>query len=173
MLDHIRQLLTGQSLEVGPLPDITFSPIGVIRNRISQPVPHGWENTTSYILLYPDLADTLLGLDSYSHLLVLFWMHQIPENILGSKLRLHPMDNTQLPLQGILATRSQMRSNPIGVTVVPLLGIKDTVIRVRGLDAIDGTPVIDIKPYIPHYDAMSEARVPGWVEGICRTETQT
>lgn len=169
MLDRIRQLLTGQPPEVGPLPDIALKPIGVVRNRIRQPMPRGWEDVTSRIRLYPDLAAALLGLDGYSHLLVLFWMHRIPDDVRGSKQRLHPMDNPQFPLQGVLATRSQIRFNPIGVTTVPILGIEGTVIRVRGLDAIDGTPVLDIKPYVPHHDAVAAARVPGWVEGSRET----
>ena len=62
---------------------------------------------------------------------------------------------------GILATRSQLRPNHLGVAAVPLLGVEGTVVRVRGLDAIDGTPVLDLKPYLPQYDSHPEATIPG------------
>ena len=67
------------------------------------------------------------------------------------------------PLQGVLATRSQIRFNPILVTSVRLLGVKGNVLRVKGLDAIDGTPVLDVKPYIPRFDSVPEAMTPEWV----------
>ena len=79
--------------------------------------------------------------------------------------RIHPRGDPQYPLQGVLATRSQRRPNAIGVAVVPLLRRRRNVLRVRGLDAIDGTPLLDIKPYIPHYDSVADARVPDWVKG--------
>ena len=118
---------------------------------------------TSRIVVRPELADALLGLERYSHVLVLFWPHRVPADVIGSKHRLHPRDDPANPLQGVLATRSQIRFNPILVTAVRLLGVKGNVLRVRGLDAIDGTPVLDIKPYVPYFDSVPDAAVPGWV----------
>jgi tRNA (Thr-GGU) A37 N-methylase len=76
---------------------------------------------------------------------------------------MHPRDDESYPLMGVLATRSQIRPNPLLLTPVRLLGIKGTTLKVRGLDAIDGTPVLDIKPYLPFADAVPEAQVPEWV----------
>ena len=163
MLDRLRRLLS-RSQEPPPLADITLRPIGVVRNRVKEPTSHGWEEGTSRVVLRRELAAALLGLDSYSHVYVLFWPHQIPEEIRGSKPRLHPLDDPANPLQGVLATRSQIRFNPILASAVPLLKVKGNVLHVRGLDAVDGSPVLDVKPYIPHHDSIPEARVAQWVD---------
>ncbi|MDO8616645.1 MAG: tRNA (N6-threonylcarbamoyladenosine(37)-N6)-methyltransferase TrmO [Dehalococcoidia bacterium] len=138
-------------------------PIGVVRNAVKQPRPEGWQNVVSRIVIRPDLADALLGLDGYSHLIVVFWPHLVPDDVRGSKHRLHPRDDERNPLMGVLATRSQIRFNPLLVTAVRLLAVKGNVLRVRGLDAVNGTPVLDVKPYLPRFDAISEAQVPQWV----------
>lgn len=160
MLERIRRLFSRLPEE---LPEITLRPIGVVRNGVRETRPFGWEEVTSRILLRPELADALLGLEGYSHIFVLFWPHRVPAEVRGSKHRLHPLDDPQNPLQGVLATRSQIRFNPICLTAVPLLGVKGNVLWVRGLDAVDGTPVLDVKPYIPYYDAIPDGRVPDWV----------
>ncbi len=164
MLERVRRLFPRGGEPAFPeLPDVTLRPIGVVRNGVHDTVQRDWREVTSRIVLRPELADALLGLDTYSHVFVLFWPHQVPDAVRGSKHRLHPVDDPQFPLQGVLATRSQIRFNPILVTVVPLLGVKGNVLRVRGLDAVDGTPVLDIKPYVPFYDAVPDAKVPPWV----------
>lgn len=162
MLDRLRRLFS-RAPEPPPLADITLRPMGVVRNRIKEPMSHGWEEVTSRIVLRRELAEALLGLDGYSHIQVLFWPHQVPDEVRGSKPRLHPRDDPANPLQGILATRSQIRFNPILVSVVPLLAVKANVLHVRGLDAVDGSPVLDVKPYIPHHDSIREVKVPQWV----------
>ena len=160
----IRRLFQRPASEIPELPEITLRPIGVVRNAVKEPQPPGfdWSHVKSRILIRPDLVDSLLGLDSYSHVKVLFWPHLVPAEVIGSKHRLHPRDDPENPLQGILATRSQIRFNPILVTAVPLLSVKGDAVRVRGLDAIDGTPVLDIKPYFPHFDSIPDARVAEW-----------
>jgi tRNA-Thr(GGU) m(6)t(6)A37 methyltransferase TsaA len=162
MLDRLRRIFS-RSPEPPPPADITLRPIGVVRNRVKKPMSHGWEEVRSRIVLRRELAEALLGLDGYSHVHVLFWPHQIPDEVRGSKPRLHPQDDPANPLQGVLATRSQIRFNPILSSVVPLLAVKGNVLQVRGLDAVDGSPVLDVKPYIPHHDSIPEARVPQWV----------
>ena len=167
MLQRLRRLFAGSSSdEPPPLPDVTLRPIGVVRNRVKQPMAGGWEDVESRIVLRPELEEALLGLDGYSHVTVLFWPHLIPDEVRGSKPRLHPMDDPANPLQGVLATRAQIRPNPILLTAVPLLSVEANVLRVRGLDAIDGTPVLDVKPYVPRYDSVPEATVPQWVTDL-------
>ncbi|MEX0801004.1 MAG: tRNA (N6-threonylcarbamoyladenosine(37)-N6)-methyltransferase TrmO [Dehalococcoidia bacterium] len=164
MLDRLRRIISGPAtVEPPPLDEITLRPIGVVRNSVKEPMSGGWENVKSRIVLRPELADALLGLDQYSHIQVLFWPHLIPEEVRGSKPRLHPMDDPANPTQGVLATRAQIRYNPILLSVVPLEKVDGNVLRVRGLDAVDGSPVLDIKPYIPPYDAVAEATVPEWI----------
>lgn len=162
-MQNIRRFFSPKP-EVPPdIPNISIKPIGVVRNRVREPISQGWQEVVSRIIVRPELEEALLGLDTYSHIWVLFWPHLIPERIRGSKPRLHPRDDSQYPMQGILATRSQIRFNPLLTSPVPLLSVRRNVIRVRGLDAVDQSPVLDIKPYIPHHDAIPDARVPGWV----------
>jgi len=162
MFDAIRRLLSRER-RVPELPEIVLRPVGVVRNGVRDTGSGAWEDVVSEIVVRPEVEDALLGLDTYSHVLVLFWPHRVPEEVRGSKHRLHPRDDPANPLQGVLATRSQIRFNPVLVTPVRLLGVKGNVLRVRGLDAIDGTPVLDVKPYIPQIDCVPEATVPEWV----------
>ena len=168
MLSRVRRLFSRPDLPFPDLPAVMMRPIAVVRNSVKEPRPPGfdWGGVVSRITVRPELTDALLGLETYSHLKVLFWPHLVPANVLGSKHRLHPRDDPQNPVQGILATRSQIRFNPILVTAVPLLSVKGDTLTVRGLDAIDGTPVLDIKPYFPHFDSIAEAKVPSWVTQV-------
>ena len=163
MLGRVRRLFSRRREDLPELPEITLRPIGVVRNTVKRPMPHGWEDVRSSVVLRPELAEALLGLDGYSHIWVLFWPHLVPEDVRGSKPTLHPMDDPANPLQGVLATRAQIRFNPILVSPVRLLKVDGNVLRVKGLDAVDGSPVLDVKPYIPYFDAIAEAEVPQWV----------
>lgn len=171
MLKRFRSLFARAEEPFPELPDVVLHPIGVVRNNVKESQPPGfdWSSVTSRIMIRPELADALLGLETYSHLNVLFWPHLIPADVIGSKHRLHPRDDPQNPLQGILATRSQIRFNPILVTAVPLLAVKRNTVTVGGLDAVDGTPVLDIKPYVPHFDSVPDARVPEWLTQQAQT----
>jgi len=163
MLGRVRRLFSRRREDLPELPEITLRPIGVVRNTVGRPMPRGWEDVRSSVVLRPELAEALLGLDGYSHIWVLFWPHLVPEEVRGSKPTLHPMDDPANPLQGVLATRAQIRFNPILVSPVRLLKVDGNVLRVKGLDAVDGSPVLDVKPYIPQHDSIPEAEVPRWV----------
>ncbi len=147
----------------GPLAPITLEPIGVVRSPVKHPRPHGWEDMEARIVLRRGLAPALVGLEGFSHIFVLFFMHQVPPKMRGVSLQAPPADDGSMPLRGIFATRSQLRPNPLGLTVCLLLRVRGHVLWVRGLDAIDGTPVLDIKPYLPPYDAVAQATMPPWV----------
>jgi tRNA-Thr(GGU) m(6)t(6)A37 methyltransferase TsaA len=101
-------------------------------------------------------------LQEFSHALVVFWMHEAPA---PAAMRRRPQGRADMPEIGILAQRARHRPNPIGITAVELLGVEGCKVSVRGLDAIDGTPVLDIKPYFPQYDKR-EARTPAWVSRL-------
>jgi len=142
-------------------PAMSLKAIGFVSNGIKQPIRHGWREVVSEITINRELTEALDGLEEYSHIIVLYWMHQLPE---GRKLALkvHPMGNQELPLTGRFATRSPSRPNPVGQATVRLLERRGNTLKVKGLDAIDGTPVIDIKPYIPGYDSAADAKAPRW-----------
>jgi tRNA-Thr(GGU) m(6)t(6)A37 methyltransferase TsaA len=89
-------------------------------------------------------------------------MHKLPPSQ-RSIIKVHPKGNHNLPLVGVFASRSPARPNPIGITTVKLLERRENVLKVTGMDAIDGTPVLDIKPYIPGDDSSTEAKTPGWL----------
>jgi tRNA-Thr(GGU) m(6)t(6)A37 methyltransferase TsaA len=165
VLARVRRLLQRPREDAPYLPSVTVEPIGVVRNSI--PVPQAydfdWRKVESRIIVRAELTDALLDLDGYSHILVLFWPHLVPGDVRGSKPQLHPLDDERNPLQGILATRSQIRFNPVLVTAARLLAVKRNVVRVSGLDAVDGSPVIDIKPYIAYFDSVQEATIPEWL----------
>ena len=163
MLDRIRRAVKRTPEEFPDLPDVTLLPIGVVSNKIKEPMPDGWADIESRIVIRPELEPMLLNLGEYSHIIVLFWPHQVPDDVRGSKPQLHPRDDDKYALMGVLSTRSQIRPNPVLTSPVPLLEVKGNILRVRGLDAIDGTPVLDVKPYLPHYDSIPDARVPDWV----------
>jgi tRNA-Thr(GGU) m(6)t(6)A37 methyltransferase TsaA len=110
------------------------------------------------------LEDALLGLADYSHLIVVGWLDRIPE-ALRARLQAYPAGDERLPLQGALALRGGARPNPIAVTVCRLLAVEGSTLRVEGLDLVDGTPVLDVKPYIAHYDSFPKATIPKWARG--------
>ena len=141
---------------------MNLKPIGVVRNGIQEPIRHGWMERVSEVVIDAGLAPALDSIDESSHLIILYWMHRLP----GGRtlpLRVHPMGNPERQLVGRLATRSPSRPNPVGQAVVQLLERRGNILKVKGLDAIDGTPVIDIKPYIPKYDSAPNAKVPEWL----------
>jgi tRNA-Thr(GGU) m(6)t(6)A37 methyltransferase TsaA len=114
----------------------------------------------SQIIINDNLAQALEGIDGFSHVFVIFWMSQIPEDK-RMILKVHPRGRMDMPLLGVFATRTNLRSNPIGLTLVELLKVEGTTLTVRGLDAFDGTPILDIKPF-DSWDNAEKARVPEW-----------
>ncbi len=134
-----------------------LQPIGVVRSPVKGKESRDFESVVSTVVVKDEFAEALDGVEEFSHIVVLFWFH-LSES--PSSLRVHPRRDTTNPLKGIFATCSPVRPNPIGMTVVRLLERRGNELRVQGLDAIDGTPVLDIKPYIP-FDGAAE--VPPWV----------
>ena len=142
-----------------------MTPIGYVQNSIESPRDTGWGEVESAIIIDEDLTPALEGLSDFSHLVVVFWMHGAKP---PSVLRRRPQGREDLPEVGLLAQRSKHRPNAIGVTAVELKGVKDNGITVKGLDAINGTPVLDVKPYYPQYDCREGASVPGWVNELMK-----
>lgn len=132
-----------------------------MRNDIKEPLREGWGTVVSELILDASLEESTEGLEQFSHIIVVFWMHKVPcERDIPTKV--HPRGRQDLPLVGLFATRAPFRPNPIGMSVVRLLECQGNVLKVEGLDAIHGTPVIDIKPYLPR-DSVFDAIFPQWV----------
>ncbi len=148
--------LFGMGGQLVPREPVSMAPIAVVRNTVFDPRPDGWENVRSDLIFRDDLLDAIDGLDEFSHVIVVFACHRVPDAARTQRL--------VSPGRGILATRSQLRPNSLGVAVVPLVRRRRNILRVMGLDAIDGTPILDIKPYLPRYDSALEARIPDWAQ---------
>ena len=147
--------------------DIVLRPIGKVRNSIRVLRREGWDSVISEIVLKPEYVEALDGVEDYSHLFIFFWITRIPPSRRGM-MKIHPKSREDLPLVGIFATRTQYRPNPIGLTLVEVLGRKKNVLQVRGLDAIRGTPVLDIKPISPAKEFPQRTRVPAWYHRLWR-----
>ncbi len=163
--DLLRRLTERRHPEPFPgLPPIPVEPIGWVRTDVAEPDRHDWSGVRSAIVLRPELAEALDGLAGFSHVIVICWLDRVTEAE-RRLLRVHPAGDSTRPARGVLALRTHHRPNPIGVSVVRLEGVEGAVVRVRGLDAADRTPVLDLKPYVPHYDSVPEARLPDWALG--------
>ena len=145
------------------LPAISLKTIGIVRNKVRQAPkpPYDWNKVVSEIEIDQSLTEALDNLDEFSHIIVFYWMHKVTTEQLPTKV--HPRGKRELPLVGLFATRSPNRPNPIGKATVRLIKREGNVLKVKGLDATDGSPVIDIKPYLPRYDSVARAKVPRWV----------
>jgi tRNA-Thr(GGU) m(6)t(6)A37 methyltransferase TsaA len=136
--------------------------IGVVYNDVKEATDHAWGAVVSEIVLDETLTDGLDGIEGFSHLLILFWMHRAAEAE-PVRMRRRPQGREDMPEVGIFAQRARHRPNPIGVAAVQLLRREKNRLFVQGLDAIHGTPVVDVKPYVPAFDAVDSPRVPEWI----------
>jgi tRNA-Thr(GGU) m(6)t(6)A37 methyltransferase TsaA len=137
-------------------PEIQVHPIG----RVTR------QNDRSVIEIRPELAAALEGLEGFSHVWVLYWFHENDRPEERAILKVHPRRDPTNPLTGVFATRSPMRPNLIALTCCRIVSVKKNILEVEGLDAREGSPVLDLKPYIPYSDALPEAKVPWWVNKI-------
>ncbi|RLI03984.1 tRNA (N6-threonylcarbamoyladenosine(37)-N6)-methyltransferase TrmO [Candidatus Bathyarchaeota archaeon] len=140
--------------------------IGTVKSPVTEAVDMNWGEVISEIVLEPEYAPGLLGLEDFSHLMVLTFLHEAEYNP-EKHLRRHPQERQEMPLLGIFAQRARHRPNRIGVTAVEIVEVTDNSVKVHALDAIDGTPVIDIKPYVPVYD-KKDATIPEWMEKMMK-----
>ena len=138
-----------------------MTPIGVVRSTRAQAEDDNWDSETSSIdLIQPFSERALMGLTDFSHCLVVYVFDKAAWD--ESKMSRHPRGNKDWPEVGILAQRAKDRPNRIGVTVCRVVSVDGSVLHLEGLDAIDGTPVIDIKPYMAEFDARGDVRQPTW-----------
>ncbi len=141
---------------------IQYRSIGVIHTPFIEPKgtpiqPRRSGGARGTIELDPDLADGLADLDGFSHIVVLYHLHRSE----GYRLKVVPyLDDVE---RGVFATRAPRRPNPIGLSVVRLERIEGNTLHIRDVDMLNGTPVLDIKPYVPTFDESIEFRT-GWLE---------
>jgi tRNA-Thr(GGU) m(6)t(6)A37 methyltransferase TsaA len=119
------------------------------------------EKDWAKIRIYPEYCSGLKGIEEFSHLIVLYWLHLCGEKERRTLL-VYPRKHTVNVLTGVFACRSPARPNPVGLCVVELLEKKGNTLVVKGLDAFEKSPVIDIKPYVPKTDSVEKARTPEW-----------
>ena len=146
-------------------PELRVRAIGAVRCSVREPVDLDWGQVESRVVLEPVYRAGLRGLGEFSHVLVVAWLHGAAFDPARHLVR-RPRGLAEMPEVGIFAQRAKDRPNPIGVSVVRLVAVEPDGIRVRGLDAIDGTPVLDLKPHFPAFDAPESPTVPGWVERL-------
>jgi tRNA-Thr(GGU) m(6)t(6)A37 methyltransferase TsaA len=120
-------------------------------------------DTAARIDIFDDYMDALLGLDGFSHVVVLFWFDQNDTPEKRRVLQVHPRKDRRNPLTGVFATHSPQRPNLIGLTVCKIISINGGSIEIEDIDALDGSPVIDLKCYIPGSVADKNVRLPDWV----------
>jgi tRNA-Thr(GGU) m(6)t(6)A37 methyltransferase TsaA len=143
---------------------LTLKPIGHVENDVHPGEHVIWEEMNSRIVLHDQWVDGLEGLEEFSHIVVIFWLHRPQDTEVP--LKVHPQGKEEMPLVGLFATRTPLRPNPIAVTSVELLAVEGGTLLVRGLDAFDGTPVLDIKPYLIRGDCEPSASVPEWLQRL-------
>jgi tRNA (adenine37-N6)-methyltransferase len=172
-----------------PLSDTTpdhtefiLRPVGVVCSKIDAPTPFDGDDSsarmkkareqhqkiktmTADVKIDSRLEGILEGIEDFSHIMVLYWPHRIPEERRDLR-QVHPMGRKDIPLKGIFATRSPARPNPVLVSVVRLVERDGNILRVQGLEAFNGSPVIDVKPFIGTYDAPENPSFPDWLRQL-------
>ncbi|WP_020589562.1 tRNA (N6-threonylcarbamoyladenosine(37)-N6)-methyltransferase TrmO [Desulfobacter curvatus] len=168
-------------------PDMALFPVGIITNEVKTPFLKSdktgismqgdmekvmqevrkTKTRRSRIVIRPEFVNLLTGIEAYSHLVVLYWAHLVAKENRTITM-VHPMGRKQIPKVGIFCTASPVRPNPILTTVVKLWACEDNVLTVTGLDAVDQSPVLDIKPYVEKFHPKEETRIPAWMAQIIK-----
>ncbi|MBS3133310.1 tRNA (N6-threonylcarbamoyladenosine(37)-N6)-methyltransferase TrmO [Candidatus Woesearchaeota archaeon] len=141
---------------------INLQPIGFAKNNIKEARFGNFADETSEIIVDEKFTEALKGIDDYSHVIIVYWMDKVGKHVITHR----PQGNPEVPIVGIFSCRCPQRPNPIAITTVRLIGHDGNKIKVKGLDILDGTPVIDIKPYWPQYDKVEQAKIPDWVNKL-------
>ena len=142
---------------------IIIYPIGYVKTKVKKnKIKHDKKKVRSTIVLKKELSDALDRLDEFSHLYVIFYMNKVKGRL---EMKVHPRGRLDLPLVGLFSSRTAHRPNPIGLTLVKLIKKVKNVLHISGLDAIDGTPILDIKPF-DSIDLVTKFSTPSWLDKI-------
>ncbi|HBI81353.1 MAG TPA: tRNA (N6-threonylcarbamoyladenosine(37)-N6)-methyltransferase TrmO [Bacteroidales bacterium] len=142
--------------------EIKYKPIGVVHSPFKKPKgtpiqPSGAKNIEGTVELFPEYTDGLKDLEDFSHIILVYHFH-LSKRV---SLRVRPFMDGEV--HGVFAIRGPSRPNPIGISVVRLVKIEENILHIQDLDILDGTPLLDIKPYVPEFD-MREVEKIGWLE---------
>jgi len=145
---------------------IEYEPIGIVHSPFKEPEgapiqPSRARGAVGTVEVFPEFIDGLCDLDGFSHIILLCHLHK------SGRYRLKVVPFLDTSLRGLFATRAPSRPNPIGLSVVELVEIDGNTLTVRGIDFIEGTPVLDIKPYVGEFDDRAGVRT-GWLENARR-----
>ena len=140
---------------------LMLQPIGYVKNSLGKRPYNEWGDTESEIILSEEYQDALYRLNEFSHIEVIFYLHEMDREF---RTRIHPTGNPEYPLIGAFATRTPNRPSKIALTTCILQSIEGNVLRVKGLDAYDGSPVLDIKSYSRKH--VKDLNVPQWIQDI-------
>jgi tRNA-Thr(GGU) m(6)t(6)A37 methyltransferase TsaA len=142
--------------------EIKYKPIGVVHSLFKQPKgtpiqPAGAKNIDGTVELFPEYAEGLKDLEGFSHIFLIYHFHLSK----GAPLKVRPYMDSEV--HGVFAMRGPSRPNPIGISVVRLVRIEENILYIQDVDVVDGTPLLDIKPYVPEFD-IREVKKIGWLE---------
>lgn len=141
--------------------EFQMTAVGVVRSTRAEAEDDNWDSESSFIELVAPLGErALTGLDTFSHCVIVYVFDRATWD--ESRIARHPRGNKDWPLVGIFAQRAKDRPNRIGITTCRIVSVEGATIHVAGLDAIDGTPVLDIKPYMAEFGPRGELRQPAW-----------
>lgn len=149
--------------------EFTMVPIGVVRSTRATVSDDNWDREQVHVEVNTRLLseDALLGVESFSHVEVLFYMDRVDVTKIEVAAR-HPRNNPEWPKVGILAQRAKNRLNQIGATICRVLRVDGSRLYLEGLDAVDGSPVLDIKPWVQEFAPRGEVHQPTWITELMR-----
>ncbi len=161
---HLRSAKEAREAALHALPETLgdLEPVAVVRNTIDDTSGRIWAQVRSELVFRPEFVPALDGLDGFSHVFVVTWLDQVTDDG-RALLRIHPTGDAASPEVGVFATRTAHRPNPLAISIVPLEGVSRNIVKVVGLDVVNGTPVLDIKPYLSFYDSF-DSSIPKWAE---------
>jgi tRNA-Thr(GGU) m(6)t(6)A37 methyltransferase TsaA len=147
---------------------ISLQAIGLVRSSRRDVVDDGWDRERAYIELDSRFGpEAFAGLEAFSHVEVVFFMHRVEAEKIETGAR-HPRNNRDWPAVGIFAQRGKNRPNQIGTTICRVVQVDGRLLHVEGLDAIDGSPVLDVKPWVREFGPRGEVQQPPWMDALMR-----
>ncbi|HKJ28123.1 MAG TPA: tRNA (N6-threonylcarbamoyladenosine(37)-N6)-methyltransferase TrmO [Anaerolineales bacterium] len=155
-------MMVSTTITITDMSEIRFQEIGVIHSPFTtlegMPIqPAGAAGVEGWVQVFPDYVEGLKDMGGFSHVYLIYYFHKVAKTSLTVKPFLDDVDH------GVFATRAPVRPNPIGLSLVGLAGIEGDTLHIRNVDVLDGTPLLDIKPYIPGFAKVEDVRV-GWLE---------
>lgn len=138
--------------------------IAHVKNEVPAGKVENWEDVISEVVLDEEYEPSLEGIEEFSHIIIVFWMHHVDEYL----PKVHPQGREDIPEQGAFATRTPFRPNPIGISAVKLLSREGVSLKVSGLDCYNGTPVLDMKPYNAIDSGNIDLRIPEWMRKLMK-----